>query len=50
MFSNAAIERNTVTARNCIDQLFNAGLRVFVGCSMAAVLAIGDPYLPAKGR
>jgi hypothetical protein len=43
MFSNAAIERNNAIAQNWIDQLFNAGLMAFVGCSMAAVLAVGGP-------
>jgi hypothetical protein len=42
MFSNAARERNKATTQNWIDQLFNAGLVVFVGCSMAAALAIGS--------
>jgi hypothetical protein len=43
MFSNAALERNKAIAQNWIDQLFNASLMGVVGCSMAAVLAIGGP-------
>ena len=43
MFSNAALERNKAIAQNWIDQLFNASLMAFVGCSTAAVLAIGGP-------
>jgi hypothetical protein len=43
VFSNAALERNKAIAQNWIDQLFNASLMAFVGCSMAAVLAIGGP-------
>jgi hypothetical protein len=43
MFGNATMERNKATDQNWIDQLFNAGLIAFVGCSMAAVLTIASP-------
>ena len=43
MFSNAAIERNNAICRNWIDQMFNAALMAVVGCSAAAVLAVGGP-------
>ncbi len=43
MFSNAAMERNKATAQNWIDQVFNASLMAFVGCSMTTALAMGGP-------
>jgi hypothetical protein len=43
MFSKAAIAHHKATLQNLIDQVTNAGLNALVGCSIAAVLAIGAP-------